>query len=95
MAELVKAGKLPPVEQRLPQVPCVVTVVEKIGKYGGTWNNLKEADVDMTVMARTFGHDYILRYTRDWKTIVPNMIEAYSYNADNSEVTFKLRQTDH
>ncbi|MCX7795411.1 MAG: hypothetical protein N2380_02675 [bacterium] len=36
LAELVKAGKLPPVEQRLPKNPVVVDVVEEIGKYGGT-----------------------------------------------------------
>jgi peptide/nickel transport system substrate-binding protein len=92
LADLVKAGKLPALEQRLPQTPCVVTVVEKVGKYGGTWNQLLEAGVDNTTMARTFGHDYILRYTRDWKTIVPNMVEAYTYSADNSTVTFKMRK---
>jgi peptide/nickel transport system substrate-binding protein len=92
LADLVKANKLPALEQRLPQNPCVVTVVEKIGKYGGTWNQLLEAGIDATTMARTFGHDYILRYTRDWKTIVPNMVEAYQYSADNSSVTFKMRK---
>ena len=35
LAELVKAGKLPPVDQRLPANPCVVQVVDKTGKYGG------------------------------------------------------------
>ena len=35
LAELVKAGKLPPVEQRLPEKPLVVPVVEKVGEYGG------------------------------------------------------------
>ena len=37
LAELVKAGKLPPVEQRLPAEPLVVKPVHEIGKYGGTW----------------------------------------------------------
>src|SRR3979490_2644302 len=35
LAELVKAGKLPPVEARLPEKPLVVPVVEKVGEYGG------------------------------------------------------------
>src|SRR5260370_40751563 len=35
LTELVKAGKLPPVEQRLPEKPLVVPVVEKVGEYGG------------------------------------------------------------
>ena len=37
LADLVKAGKLPPVDQRLPKNPMVMTGYEGIGKYGGTW----------------------------------------------------------
>ena len=38
LADLVKAGKLPPVEQRLPPSPFVVKPNVTIGKYGGTLN---------------------------------------------------------
>ena len=37
LAELVKAGKLPPVEQRMPQEPMVIKPLRSVGKYGGTW----------------------------------------------------------
>ena len=37
LAELVKQGKLPPVEQRVPEEPLVIKPVHEIGKYGGTW----------------------------------------------------------
>src|SRR5262245_23656868 len=37
LAEQVKAGKLPPVDQRLPADPLVVPVVERTGQYGGVW----------------------------------------------------------
>src|SRR5688572_13454301 len=37
LAEQVKAGKLPPVEQRIPQDPLVLKPTHEIGKYGGTW----------------------------------------------------------
>ena len=37
LAELVKAGKLPPVEQRVPEEPLVIKPLHEIGKYGGTW----------------------------------------------------------
>jgi peptide/nickel transport system substrate-binding protein len=37
LAELVKAGKLPPVEQRIPAEPMVWQPLNEIGKYGGTW----------------------------------------------------------
>ena len=36
LAELVKQGKLPPVEERLPEEPWVIKPLEKVGKYGGT-----------------------------------------------------------
>lgn len=36
LADLVQQGKLPPVEQRVPQEPLVVKPLEGIGKYGGT-----------------------------------------------------------
>src|ERR1700743_1765217 len=37
LAEQVKAGKLPPVEQRIPQEPMVLKPLRSIGKYGGIW----------------------------------------------------------
>src|SRR5215467_13138431 len=37
LAELVKAGKLPPVEQRVPAEPMVWQPLNEVGKYGGTW----------------------------------------------------------
>ena len=37
LADLVKAGKLPAVERRLPENPRVIKPLEATGKYGGTW----------------------------------------------------------
>src|ERR1700746_2961840 len=37
LAERVKAGKLPPVAQRIPAEPMVWQPLNEIGKYGGTW----------------------------------------------------------
>jgi peptide/nickel transport system substrate-binding protein len=36
LKELVRQGKLPPIEERLPNNPLVLKPLEKIGKYGGT-----------------------------------------------------------
>lgn len=36
LAEQVEAGKLPPVEQRLPEKPAELEPYEELGKYGGT-----------------------------------------------------------
>src|SRR5712692_5755548 len=37
LAELVRQGKLPPVDQRVPLEPLVLKPVREIGRYGGTW----------------------------------------------------------
>ena len=37
LAQLVKDGKLPAVDARLPKKPAVFKGAEGIGKYGGTW----------------------------------------------------------
>src|ERR1700722_8819917 len=37
LAERVKAGKLPPVAERVPAEPMVWKPLNEIGKYGGTW----------------------------------------------------------
>ncbi|MFC7694275.1 hypothetical protein ACFQY5_36790 [Paeniroseomonas aquatica] len=37
LAEQVRAGRLPPVAQRLPQDLMVIQPLRGVGKYGGTW----------------------------------------------------------
>src|SRR2546426_3798674 len=37
LAELVKAGKLPPVAERIGQDPLVIKPLHEIGRYGGPW----------------------------------------------------------
>ena len=41
LAEMVKAGKLPPVEKRLPDEPMVVKPLQSVGRYGGTWRRAR------------------------------------------------------
>src|SRR5258708_34018313 len=37
LAELAKAGRLPPGEQRIPQEPLLVKPLRCVGKYAGIW----------------------------------------------------------
>jgi hypothetical protein len=46
LAELVKAGKLPPVAERIGQDPLVIKSVHEIGKYGGMWRRGFTGPVD-------------------------------------------------
>src|SRR5260221_12118297 len=76
LAEQVKAGKLPPVDKRVPQKPLVVTLGEagtSIGAYGGTLNTLagRSRDTRLFVIsgyARRVGYERPL-------PIVPDILE--------------------
>ena len=48
LAEMVAAGDLPPVEERLPLNPCVCPVMERTGTYGGTIRRGYKGVSDMT-----------------------------------------------
>lgn len=95
LAALVSAGSLPPVDDRLPDVPQVVepqaSLGQTIGEYGGTANVLHlrpDLTRDGWYMA---GTDPFLRIDFDESTIVTNMPESYELSADGMTFTFKLR----
>lgn len=92
LAERVSAGELPPVEERLPDNPLVVPVVERIGTYGGTWRTVLLGASDANHIRRTIGYEGLLRWTPDWSDIVPNVAESYEANEDATEFTFHLRE---
>ena len=60
LAELVKAGKLPSVQERVSQDPLVIKPVHEIGKYGGTWRRGFSGPADFWNGYRCCGHDKIL-----------------------------------
>lgn len=90
LAEQVKAGKLPPVAERLPETPLVFEGAT-VGAYGGNWRmGMKGADYNM--LFKTFGVDNLVTWTPDGNDIVPNLAEKYEVSADGTEFTFYLRK---
>lgn len=89
LAEMVKAGKLPPVEERVPMNPLVLSPIHQIGNYGGRlrtfsgwigfWDECQ------------YGHSP-LRWIDDGLGIAPGMCEAWETNADNTEWTIYFRK---
>ncbi len=92
LAEMVAAGELPPVEERLPAEPLTVEVVDRIGTYGGTWNSGLRGGNDGAWMVRTVGYEHLVRWTPDWSGIVPNVAKDFEYNEEGTEYTFYLRE---
>lgn len=88
----VSAGALPPVEQRLPSNPLVVTPVESVGTYGGTWHSALRGGLDNAWIARTVAYDGLVRYNREWNEIIPNLAESWEVSEDARTYTFKLRE---
>ena len=71
LAELVKAGKLPPVEQRIPEEPMVVKPLHSIGKYGGTWRRGFTGPADGENGNRIVSTDKILFWDYTGTKIMP------------------------
>ena len=89
---LVADGTLPPVEERLPSNPLVVEGVEGVGKYGGTWRMGMRGGGDNGLIVKTVAYEGLVRFDRDWKTVIPNLAESWEANAEATEYSFKLRE---
>ncbi len=91
LAELVKQGKLPPVEKRLPDEPLVIVPVEEVGQYGGTWRRawLGRADGPGPDRITT---ERLIYFSPDGKDLVPNIAKSWKISADRKEFTFYLRR---
>jgi peptide/nickel transport system substrate-binding protein len=91
LAELVKAGKLPPVDKRLPDNPLVVPVVEKTGEYGGVWRRAFLGPADYNNYVRVV-FDALFRFSPDGAKIEPKIAESAEPSPDYKVWTLKLRK---
>jgi peptide/nickel transport system substrate-binding protein len=92
VTELVNQGKLPPIEQRLPDNPLVVQPVEEIGQYGGTWRAAFMGVADFHAYGRNV-YEAMLRWPRDPRDpIGPGLAEKWEFSPDNKQLTLTLRK---
>ena len=92
LAELVQAGKLPPVEERLPKEPMVIPVTEEIGQYGGTWHRCGVGPGEGWILNSRLSYECLVRWTPDGTGVVPNVAKGYEISEDATEFTFYLRE---
>ena len=88
----VDSGALPPVAERLPENPLVITPWERVGQQGGDWNHALVGGGSASMLVRYQGYDGLVRYTADWSGIEANVAESYEVNAEATEYTIKLRK---
>jgi peptide/nickel transport system substrate-binding protein len=87
---LVKAGKLPPVEQRLPVNPVVVTPKERVGKYGGIMYSMS-LNPQTTSDAQLMMLEGLVRYSNDVSQTINEVAESWEFSPDYKSFTFKVR----
>lgn len=92
LAARVAAGELPPLEERLPLNPMVVTPHQEIGQYGGTWRMGLLGGNDNDLFNRSIGYEPMLRWTPEWDGWIPNVAESIEANESATEYTIRLRE---
>jgi peptide/nickel transport system substrate-binding protein len=92
LEELVEAGDLPPVEERLPAEPRVVEKVDSIGEYGGTWHRAWRGVNDFHAFGRIV-YEPVLRWPRDpADPVQPGLAKDWEWNSDGTELTLYFRE---
>src|SRR5688572_27260934 len=88
LQEKVASGALPPVAERLPANPLVITPTARPGQQGGDWNHALVGGGSLSMLVRYQGYEPMVRFTPDWSGLTPNVAESYEVNPEATEYTF-------
>jgi peptide/nickel transport system substrate-binding protein len=94
LAERVANGELPPVEERLPDDPEVITPYASLGRYGGDIRFAINGTGDQDSLTYWAGDQGLVRYDLDtaYTTVRPNLASSWDVSADGRVFTFHLRK---
>ena len=93
LAELVKAGKLPPVAERIGQDPLVIKPLHSIGKYGGTWRSGFTGPADFWNGFRCCsGPDHLMFWDYTGDKAVPNIARGLEMQDGGRSWLVQLRR---
>ncbi len=92
LAEMVAAGDLPPLEERIPNDPLVIDLPWiEVGKYGGTLKRTTTRADFRSTSAYMYGHSP-LHWEEGGTAVGPGLARAWESNADATEWTFYFRE---
>lgn len=92
LRELVEAGLLPPVEERLPLDPKVVEPVDEIGRYGGEIRSGAFGPTSGGFDAEGLRVQNLLQIEPDLQTLTPNIVRDIEISQDFTWVKLYLRR---
>ena len=90
LAALVASGDLPPLAERLPDEPLVITPRDELGRYGGTLRRAWRGPADGSNVKRLMSQR-LVRFTPDVSAIVPNLATSFDVSDGGREFVFHLR----
>lgn len=90
LEEAVAAGTLPPLAERIPADSLVITPLESVGAYGGTWRFGDARGADEAYL-NFVAYEGLTRITPEG-TVEPNVVSAISVNEDATVYTMTLRE---
>ncbi len=92
--ELVKAGKLPPIEQRLPEPTEVMVVkpLKEVGKYGGRWRRGFTGPADTENGNRIVSTDKFLMWDYTGTKVAPALAKDWRLSDDGKVCILFLRK---
>lgn len=91
LAAKVAAGELPPVDERLPQEPLVVTPRNEVGQYGGEQRGAAFGPQIGQLDTEALRMQSLLFIEPDLQTLTPNILKAYESSDDYKTWTLHLR----
>jgi peptide/nickel transport system substrate-binding protein len=94
LAELVKVGKLPPVEKRLPDPTdlMVIKPLKEIGKYGGRWRRGFTGPADNENGNRIVSTDKLLMWDYTGNKATPSLVKDWRQSDDGKVTAIFLRK---
>jgi peptide/nickel transport system substrate-binding protein len=93
LAAMVEAGQLPPVAERLPANPAVVTPINEVGAYGGELRvGFTGTNPGWGGLWYMTGWENLVIWKPDFSGVVPNIAESWEVSDDVREYTFHLRK---
>lgn len=92
LKEMVEAGQLPPVAERVGTDPEVIKPLDEIGTYGGSLRIGLRGSSDHNHILRMVGPQGLVRWDPQYTEIVPNLAESFDVEDDARVFTFHLRQ---